>query len=752
MSVIFSSPSTQFTIVNHSIDAPCSASSHDTLHASECRAPSHSTRPSHSGSNPVCYSISVTFELVQLTSQIHRPEMLLSFLDAREATQLVPQTPYLTPQRDSMSSVASSLTLLPDKEQMEREVQRIMEAEDEEVVTRHPLDPPDYTLEDLPDTKANSILYQEFETRTEKVLLQPDVEDHLRRSTQRIKWAKVGGGGTCSQRLIDDLARRIQFLEQCLKARKALTEGKYAAEVLKLKHNDLVWLEKTIGGFWARPRRVGKEWRYLPQEAINELATEPETLDGLEEFMIVNDLLHTIISSTGISNLLLFGSKFPKKRNGYFEDRMMGEYVWYEQNVLDENNVLYDEDGQSILIDGDIAPSWIYEPKTIKARSAIVGDFVSASLPNLTKEGRMDVELNSWSDKIFEVDLDEEPRPLSFREKDHLAQRALVLKDHLRYLLSNNAVLQHADTKIHTYTTVGPSGVNIGFRCLGRTDNGFVFPTPVGTGEKFEDAWNGCRYPEEINQRGEEFDVLREEFKHAIQCWWHLWQKYGKEIGDYLLERQTAKVGEDGEVAGEMMLVEEPTIENDNTTLKEATLDEVVFEGQKSVEDSPDDQQPPAGKNDMHFQITSLTTAEVIHDSGEIESFSIEEEDKEEDSLMGIFMSSPPSVENPVANYSSPPSSFTEYQEPSVKSSSPKHQLEEPTTPSPKRRRTSYLRKYDIHPSHLDGASRVCPETGETWWADTPPYFMFGETPTMAQVISDQMEEDLRKGMFVLCA
>lgn len=610
-----------------------------------------------------------------------------------------------------------------------------MDAADEEVIERHPLDPPDYALEDLQITKANSILYQEFENRTEKVLLQPDVEDHLRRSKQRIKWAKIGGGGTCSLRLIDDLSRRIQFLEQCIKARKALTEGKYAAEVLKVKHDDLVWLEKNIGGFWARPRRVGKEWRYLPQNAINELATEPETLDGLEEFTIVNDLLHTIISSTGLCNLLLFGSRFPKKRNGYFEDRLMGEYTWFNQNLMHEDDILYGADGESILLDRDIAPSWIYEPETIKARSTIVNEFVAASLPNLVKEGKVDVERNSWSDDVFEVDLDGEPGPLSFGEKDYLAQRALALKNHLRYLLSNNAVLHHEDTKIHEYATVvGPSGVNIGFRGNGRTDGGFVFPAsqtdgkgfPLWTGEKFRDMWNGWRYPKEVNHRGREFDVLREEFRHAIQCWWYLWQKFGKDIRQYLLD--PAEVRGDREVAGdrgEEMVVEEPDFDENITTPETTLEDDDDFE--RLVENSSDNHRSTSGKNDMHFQITPLTTAEVIHDTGEVESFSIEE-----DPFMEIFISSPLS------------------REPTVKPSPQKHWIEEPTSPNPKRQKISYLHKYDIHPSHLDGASRVCPETGETWWADAPPYFMFGETPTMAKVISDQMKEDLLKGMLFI--
>ncbi|KAE9979229.1 hypothetical protein BLS_010045 [Venturia inaequalis] len=651
------------------------------------------------------------------------PKIPLSFLETTGFTQVVPQTPYLSPQSGSTDSVASSLTLHFEKEQLETELDGVLEVEDEELVRRHPLDPPDYTLKDLPDTKANSILYQEFENRTEKVLLQPDVENHLKRSKQRIKWAKIGGGGTCSQRLIDNLSRRIQFLEQCLRARKALTEGKYAAEVLKVKHDDLVRLEKTIGGFWARPRRVGKEWRYLSQELIGELADEPETLDGLEEFSVVNDLLHTIISSTGLCNLLLFGTSLPqKKRDGYFEDRMMGEQICNELNVEHENKMHYVANGQSVLIDGAFAPPWIYEAKTIEARAAIVADFVSASLPDSAEDGKVRVWLSSWSDGVFEVDVEQEPRPLSFKEKDHLAQRAAALKDHLRHLLSNNAVLHHADTEIHEYATVGPSGVNIGFRGYGRIDDGFVFPTTLGPGEDFKDTWNGGRCPEEINHRGEEFNVLRGEFEHAIQCWWYLWQQYGEEIKGYLFQHH-------GEVDGN---VEEPTTLDDHgsTTLEGTTPDQVICEEQESFEHSLHYHQPPA---------------EILHDSGEIESFSIEEEE-EGDSLIDDFTSSPPSTEDARANYSSPPSSFTNDQEPAPKPLPLKHQIEEPTAPSPKRRRISYLRKFNIHPSHLDGASRVCPETGETWWADSPPYFMFGETPTMASFISDQMKEDLRKG------
>ncbi|TLD35839.1 hypothetical protein E2P81_ATG02142 [Venturia nashicola] len=655
------------------------------------------------------------------------PKMPLSFLHDVD-TQMIPPTPYLPPQRDSRDPVACSFTLHSEKKHLKREVQRIFGAEDGEAVQRHALQPPDYTLNDLSNTKANNILYREFENRTEKILLQPNVEDHLKRSKQRIKWAQIGGGGTCSKRLIDDLSRRIQCLEQCLKARRALTEGKYAAEVLKSKHTDLVWLEKSIGGFWARPRRVGKEWRYLSPELIEELAKEPEILDGLEEFLVVNDLLHGIVSSTGVCNLLLSESGVQKKRNGYFEDLMMGEYVSYERNVLDENEIVYDADGYPTPKDDTVAPSWIYEPATLKTRSTIVSSFISATLPKPVKEGNLDVRPTSWTSTILDVNLDEEPRPLSFKETDHLAQRAFALKNYLRYLLNSNAVLREKDVDILEAATGGPSGVDIGFRGVRRA------------GEELQNPWAGHQYPAEINHRGERFDVLREEFKHAIQCWWFLWQKHGKDIKKYLFEGEVAQDGVCGNI-----VVEEPTLDGDSTATPEGiTLgDDYDSDRRKSVDlNSNIEQQLPAGKNDMRFQITSLTTAEVIHDCGEVESFSIDEGDVSVDG----FMNNPPSDNHSSANYSSPPPSFTEDQDPTGKPSSPKPRIEEPTAPNPQRRRISYLRKFDIHPSHFDGASRVCPETGETWWADMPPYFMFGETPTMVEMISDQMKEDLRKG------
>ncbi|QDS68836.1 hypothetical protein FKW77_007052 [Venturia effusa] len=642
-----------------------------------------------------------------LTSAQTTPKPQLSLSGDKEASQLVPHTPYLTSQhetqRESINSVASTLTLNFEERNIERGVQRMREAADEEPVDRKPFDPPDYDLEDLPDTKANNILYREFENRTEEVLLQPDVKGRVRRSKQRIQWAKLGGGGTCSPRLIDDLSARIQFVEHCLMARKALTEGKYAAEVLRLHHNDLVWLEKTIGGFWARPRRVGKEWRHLPHEVIDNLAKEPETLDALEEFMIVNDLLHTIISCTGLCNLLLFGSKFPEERNGYFEDILMGQYTWCKPEVLGENDVAQNTTRPFDPFDSVVAPAWIYEPKTIEARSAVVNDFVEASLPHLTEEGKVNEALNSWSDNVFQVDLAEEPRPLSFKEKDHLAQRAIALKDHLRYLLYNNSVLQHKDTKLHTYPTMGPSGVNVGFRAVGRSDNETVCATPRGTVIGPNDTWSGHRYAKEISHRGEEFDVLREGFKHAIQCWWHLWREYQGDIREYLFERRDAEVGCGGVTSDEWMVVDEPTLDNEDIVSEETTPHGVWAEERENE----------------------------VHVSSEDESLSTVEG---KDWLMDIFM-------NP-----SQPSSFTEYEEPTAKPLSQKHQTNRDIAASPKRPTVSYLRKYNIHPTHLDGASRVCPETGEMWCADAPPYFMLGETPTMAKIISDRMDEDIRKG------
>lgn len=744
MSAAFSSRShiAHCTSISFS-NAPCSISRHDSLYASH----SYGAGSSYTGSDPVRSStFYITFKAVQLISLTCRPKIQLSFLETRE--ERLPLTPYLTPQCDSVDSVASSLTLHADIEQLDREVQRILGVKDGEVVYRHPLDPPDYTLEDLPNTKANNILYHEFANRTEKILLQLDVDDHLRRTRQRIKWAEMGGGGTCSQQLIDHLSHRIWFLEECLDARKALMEGKYAAEVLKSNHADLVLLERNIGRFWARPRRVGREWRYLSKQVIEELIDKDErdVLDGLEEFLVVNDLLYAIVSATGLCNFLGFGSSgVSGEREGWVEERVMGGFISHDGKMVDGKDILYDDIKiQSTRKHTTINPSWIYNPSSVKTRSSIVTAFISSTLPTAANSEKTQNTQTSWSSNICNINLaiEEEPKPLSFKEKTHLAQRAFTLQNHLRCLLGRNAVLGDGDAglDVREYATLGPSGVGVGFSGVGRGGGGFVFSSPVDS-----------RVFEEINHRGEEFDVLREEFKHAIQCWWYLWQKYGKEVRKYLFERQAVEVREvAGNGDGEKVVVQvvEPTLDDDEiTTLEETTLDRFIFEGRESVELSSDNQQPSAGKNDMHFQITSLTTAEIIHDSGEVESFSIEEEEgieEEGDILMHVFMSSPPSHENFGTSYSSPPSPIT------IKSPSLKHRIEEIEAPNPKRRRISYLRKYNIHPSHLDGTSRVCPETGETWWADAPPYFMFGETPTMAEIVSDQMKEDLRKGLLFL--
>jgi hypothetical protein len=178
---------------------------------------------------------------------------------------------------------------------------------------KHPLDAPNYALEDLPDPKANRILYPEFGNRTATVLHQPDIKALIRRSRKRIEWAEVGGGGRCEQKFIDDIEARVGFLEGCLAAREALQKGAYESDVLKEKYDDLVKLERTIGGFWARPRKAG-EWQYVKENIQKALESKPETLNALEEFLLVNDLLYAIISSTALSNLLLFGGKFPSER------------------------------------------------------------------------------------------------------------------------------------------------------------------------------------------------------------------------------------------------------------------------------------------------------------------------------------------------------------------------------------------------------------------------------------------------------
>jgi hypothetical protein len=59
---------------------------------------------------------------------------------------------------------------------------------------------------------------------------------------------------------------------------------------------------------------------------------------------------------------------------------------------------------------------------------------------------------------------------------------------------------------------------------------------------------------------------------------------------------------------------------------------------------------------------------------------------------------------------------------------------------------TGYCGTLGISANKLDGDSRVCPETGETWWADMPPYFLFGESEFMVHVESEKIKEDLAKG------
>lgn len=643
-----------------------------------------------------------------------------------------------------MTSITSISTLSPGKKR-ERRKEKKREKE------RHPLDPPSYVLKDLPKTKANSILYLELENRQAEMLHQPDIKALLERSKKRLQWAKVGGGGRCEQRLIDDLDKRISFLEKCVCAKQALTEGKYNSSELRGMHGDLVALEKSIGGYWARPRKTGKEWRYLSQDVVDALKIiDSEILDGLEEFMVVSDLLHAIISSTGLSNLLLFGDAFPKERRGYLEDRLMGEYILVQN--LHEYDELYDGNGGSHPRHKN-DKLWRFDHRNLQDRLAVIGDFVGSSLKNLAREGKEDVELASWSDEVFEVDMSQEATPLNFEEKYHLAEHAIALKARLRALIYSNAVLKPEDTEIYQHEAVGPSGPNIEFCSWRRKDKAFLFPEFVDLGRqdanKFTDRWEvgpgsyGHRYAEEINHRGCEFNVLREEFKHAIRYWFWLWTKHMDAITEHLMGSVGFEsVGEESE--NEEMVVEEAVVDEAFTTPDKTTLDiyDAKFTGSSFSENSAKLGSSNQGRVDMHFANTSSTTAEVIHDSGHIEKFS---------SKGDTLTTSSSFNEGLVVNDSSTPKSFTSFQDTIVEEDSWRHQPEELEAPKAKRQKTLYLQKLNIHKSHLDSESRVCPETGETWWADMPPYFLYGETPTMAQVVSDRMKEDLRKGEFMIC-
>jgi hypothetical protein len=54
--------------------------------------------------------------------------------------------------------------------------------------------------------------------------------------------------------------------------------------------------------------------------------------------------------------------------------------------------------------------------------------------------------------------------------------------------------------------------------------------------------------------------------------------------------------------------------------------------------------------------------------------------------------------------------------------------------------------------SALDGDSRVAPSTGEVWHADFPPFFTMGDTEYTAMLASNQLTEDLARGMPIICS
>jgi hypothetical protein len=577
---------------------------------------------------------------------------------------------------------------------------------------KRPLDEPGYDLSDLPSTKANRLLYNELMNRKAATLHRPDIQELIQRSIVCIEWAKFGGGGRCDQRLIDDVEARTNFLHSCLVACREVREGENLSMFYDTMHDDLVLLEKTIGGVWARPRKAGEEWRYVPQSVQGALRNEPETLDGLEEFLVTTDLLYAIVSSTGLSNLLLFGNKFPLERKGYLEDRLMMEYTCFK--YFGDNADIYGDDGQ--LLDSNDAKKilkWRLDDQTLEKRLAIICDFVGSSFKDLAKHGMLELELTSWSDKPFEVDVDKEPKPLTFEEKDHLSQHAITLKICLREIINNNGFLKKI--KVDSHDTMGPSGPILEFSAVGSKDKQATFPPKEHlawqNAGNFKDRLGvsyrhrGYRFPDEVNHRGKVFDVLREELKHAIQCWNWLWSQHKDAICEHLYSViGYAYVSSDEED-------KEEVDSGGERPLDEATLDDATPADNDSINIAlPSVGNSFTDQKEMRLELTTPPTVEVTYESGIVKEFTVEPQLDENKDIVDV--------------------------------------------PSTARKKKSYRAHIEIPESQLesqlDGASRVCPETKETWWVDMPPHFIFGETPSMAKAESDHMEEDLEKGLCFL--
>jgi len=182
------------------------------------------------------------------------------------------------------------------------------------------------------------------------------------------------------------------------------------------------------------------------------------------------------------------------------------------------------------------------------------------------------------------------------------------------------------------------------------------------------------------------------------------------------------------------MVVDEDAGFDETATLGETNpIDNDMFEGPPSSGAMTNTRASTSSET----EISGMTGPNIYH-SGSVERLPFDDDELMIDSKLDENAINHPLIPLPTATYSEP--------EPDLSATKPPPDLKSEAQKA--KNSQSYCGQLNIHESHLDGASRVCPETEETWWADMPPHFMFGETPSMAKVISDQMKEDLRKGLF----
>jgi hypothetical protein len=251
-------------------------------------------------------------------------------------------------------------------------------------------------------------------------------------------------------------------------------------------------------------------------------------------------------------------------------------------------------------------------------------------------------------------------------------------------------------------------------------------------GIRSAEAYQGYRYAGEVNHRNTEFDVLREEFKHMIQCWCWLWERHSEDIVKYLFD-EGGRIEDDEAQDEETEGVDDDDDDRATVVDEDGGFDDVMFEGPPSSGAMTNTRASTSSQTEI-----SGITGPTMYDSGSVEKLPFNDDELMIDSTFEGNATNHPLVTPHTTTYSEP--------EPYLSATKPPPDLKSEAQ-KPKNSQ-SYYEQLNIHESYLDGASRVCPETEETWWADMPPHFMFGETPSMAKVISDQMKEDLRKGLF----